>query len=746
MSFRVGGRLFAVNAGLRAVMYTALCAPAIWTAITAVGIAAAAYAPFPVGDQWWNLTPADNLPRLFAQHNEHRLVLARLLFEIDFRLFGGSGVFNLTLVYVFQILHAAVLIGLARMAGLAGTPLVATGGLVVSLLFWGAQIENFTSGFQHQFTGVFALAALAFAALARTVEAEQASTATVGGSGRPGSAGAGWIALSLLAAVGSVASMANGLAALGLLAAASVAMGLRRGRVALIVVTFVLLAAAYLNGYVTPAHHAKPSAVLFGAPDRVIAYVCLYLGGPFGVPLADAVAAAGWGPVDVLRRDFSIAFGAAAALGGVLAALAALRFRGPQRAGRLALASCGVFILATAFVTALGRADFPFEQALSSRYATPALALWAVLAIRAALLFTDQADFTDRAGGDRRRTETRAWAVWAWVAVAAVAGVVLAATQPMFIAQARAMGGNRALGAAAALSGVVDWTALVQVLPYRDFDVKEIDRARAARLGVFDRAWTETYGRALTLPTSTDDKICAGRIDGVMTVDTVGPVARRLSGVLTGGAAEGVVLTDETGVVVGFGMMSGKTWWAYARGDAARGVIAYGVAAGGKTLCRFAPAAPLPLPPVLSPLGATPPGRALTPQKVAVEGLWREGGVNAAVPLPPWPFVAWGSWVAADSDIGRLSLTVSVGAHRRFTLPVVTGPTHADLRVHLIDPVDGRVLARLDEPAEAKLWRLWRFSPPADWRGEAVTVIAEDRGAGWGQWLALGPLFAEDAE
>jgi hypothetical protein len=585
-----------------------------------------------------------------------------------------------------------------------------TGGIIVCLLFWGFQGENFTSGFQHQFTAVFALATAAFAALSAAAGAPDARRRDL------------WtLAAAALAAL-ATASMANGLAAPGLLAALALVLRLPPSRVLALAALFLLLAAAYLTGYVSPSHHARP---LDGLASVTIwlPYVCLYLGGAFGVTLADQLAAFGWAAPGVSQKPLSMAFGALALAGGAMAAWRAWTSPPDVRPPRLALVAAMAFIAATAFLTAVGRANFPAEQAFANRYGTPALAYWAILAVFFVL------------GGRGTAVAGRLTA-----ATTALAALVLAAAQPLFMAHGARLGDSRVQGAAAAMAGVADWSVLPHVLPYEGYDTGEIARARQAGLGIFAQGWTASRGRPLATLGNVSGA-CGGSIDTVASAAGGGEAAWRLAGTLTGTPTEGIVVADEAGRVIGFGLVKDGRWTAYARSDAAHALAGYGVRRDGGGLCALDPATPRPVPPTLLPMPPAPPGAPVA-MAAAIDGQWRNGGINAAVPPPPWSFASFGTGAVSDADRGRLSFTLEPGDARRLLIPIVTGPTPEDQRVRVRDAATGRLLAAIEAPADAKLWRLWRVRLPDDFPGGTVVVEAEDAGAAWGQWLGIGQPFA----
>ncbi len=99
---------------------------------------------------------------LFSQHNEHRILVPRLVFFADDLLFRGRGYLSLAAIFAVQLLHAglfAAVLGRSRPAR-AGRWAIAAA--VLAAMFSLRQDENFSSGFQLQFVAVFAGATLSF--------------------------------------------------------------------------------------------------------------------------------------------------------------------------------------------------------------------------------------------------------------------------------------------------------------------------------------------------------------------------------------------------------------------------------------------------------------------------------------------------------------------------------------------------------------------------------------------------------
>jgi hypothetical protein len=673
-----------------------------WAAAAAVMIAVAIYAPLPVSDQWWAPTAADNGTNLFAQHNEHRLSAPRLVFLADFAFAGGSGLISLTTTFLLQAAHVVLVTALAMRGDHAAGPAgrVIFGGMVAALFFWGQQYENFASGFQVQFVGVFTLATAAFYAAA---------------ADRPR------VALALAAT--AAATMANGLLVAPLLAAMFIASGREDGgaqrmgsavaAAALTVVAFAL----YFNGYVTPSHHARPLTMLLEAPHKVAMYVFAYLGGPFGGLIsADPTT----------RTAAALVFGVVGCGAAPFALRRAWVAEEAARPWRRGLAAAMIFAFGAAALTGLGRANFPLEQAFASRYVTPAVLYWAALA------------------GLLRPACGRRFLWRSAAALAAVAAAGVAATQSFHLGIAEKIGDDRRMGAAAILTGVDDVRTTPHVLPYAAFGLGEMPRVRAARVGVFREAWTGWMGKTLDevgAPPPVD--ACRGAAHVIEAVPDATPRAWRLQGDVAlpdGGKARAVLasLADDGGRIVGLGLADpfGEAWHAYAVDDGRRRLQLIALSADRRSACRLGE--PF-TPPVV--LGETPSSRigpALKTDEPKIEGAWRRDGYNAAAGTPTWSGPVFGSWVASDADVGELTWTATLGGARRFVVPLVVGPSAAGLSASVIDPRDGRRLAQLDQPHGAVKWTTWLVELPDGFDGDAAVLRIRDAGQGWGQWLAVG--------
>jgi hypothetical protein len=307
------------------------------------------YSPVPYWDQWDGslggyLRFAGNWSVLWEQHNEHRLLLPRLIFWTDIRWFGGRNVVdlvaNLVLLAALATTVGRIVSRDVRLTWATGTALA---GAIATIAFSWIQDENLTWGFQNQWFGVYLFAMLAFDALARSRNA----------SGRSGQ-----FLLALLYGALAACWMASGVLVLPVMLAFSLYLGLSKRRVALLGFVTAVVWAAYFRHYVSPPLHGSLPSTVLHHPMGVIEYVLLYLGAPV------------WAATTQLPLTY---------LAGVIVMVATLGGLWVGRARDVrapALLAFAVFVCGCAFITAGGRLLFGIESALAHRYTTSSLFAW----------------------------------------------------------------------------------------------------------------------------------------------------------------------------------------------------------------------------------------------------------------------------------------------------------------------------------------------------------------------------------
>ena len=310
----------------------------------------------PIADGWapWSSLrqvldgQATPVQALVARHNEHRILVTRVLFLLDL-LDGGRDRISTAASLAFQSLQAGIWLALLRRTDVAPTMRWLVGGTLVAMLFTLRQGDNFISGFQAQFTGVFAVnVATALLLLPRTV-----GGAEVGVPSRRRLA---------VAAVGLLAlpfTMTNGLLAGPACAVTGLLLRSRAGRVSALLALSASLLSVVLD-------RALPSdgtrALTFALTPATVLHALIYIGGT----------------VTSGRVPWALAAGTTGILSSLSMVLTVLR-RGIGSRTEAVAVEAVLFVLMSAGATAIGRvgAGFGVEQALSGRYATGSAAFWA---------------------------------------------------------------------------------------------------------------------------------------------------------------------------------------------------------------------------------------------------------------------------------------------------------------------------------------------------------------------------------
>jgi hypothetical protein len=320
------------------------------------------YSPVPYWDMWGGTLQFvqrfddDPIRELFAQHNEHRIVLSRLLFLIDYHLFGGTSAFLVICNYVFAaaiwVVFARCLLSLnVHEPGQDRWVLVAILG---AWLFLWAQKVNFTWAFQSQFFLAQLIPLLAFLSLSRAAFRPQVLSR--------------WFMGALILGGLSPFTMANGLIVFPIMILGAVLMRMSRIQIGILVVCASVAISLYLSDYRAPAAHGSVLETLAAQPVTVLHYTFTYLGNP-GVYIA--------GSSSVVRYASTFAGLCLAAITLVLTIQSVWRrHASPVSFGLLLFI---IFVGAGAFTTAAGRVSFGIESAFSSRYTTPVLMAWAAL-------------------------------------------------------------------------------------------------------------------------------------------------------------------------------------------------------------------------------------------------------------------------------------------------------------------------------------------------------------------------------
>ena len=440
------------------------------------------YSPVPFWDMWdgylgfFTKVMSGDVSAWWAQHNEHRIVLARIFFWLDLVLFSGRGWFLIVVNYVLQAMVCMLYWTIWKES--KNDKQNWMGYFLIAWLFWWIQKNNLEWGFQSQFilAQLLPLAALYFlhrACHGRTVFNK-------------------WFVLAMAFGVLCIGSMANGVLALPIMTVYAVLarMGLRR--IVILCVLSVLTLFAYFYGYVAPVGHGSLWEALRTNPLGLLHYVVVYVGGAFSF---------GDSHVGLWSATIAGVFLIGSSVFFALKALARPR----EETLRLILLAFILYIGGTALGTAGGRLMFGIDQALASRYMTPSLMVWAALLI----LYLPQINSMRLSARNK---------LWVWFAVLLL---LMLPKQLESLGSKKDRSFDRQLAALAVEMGVKDDAQIKHVFPSVPWIMSIAEKPIAENWSVFGlspiKDQHEILRTKLNVGNVTDT--CKGAIDVVSTID-----------------------------------------------------------------------------------------------------------------------------------------------------------------------------------------------------------------------------------
>jgi hypothetical protein len=367
----------------RALVVGAVLVPPLFIlyAIFAYGV------PVPYWDQWELVPLLQKLNNhslgfadLWAQHNEHRIVLPRAVMLFLARLTGWNIYYEFVTSFLIALATFILLWSMLRKT-FEGRPPVWLLVAFSLVAFSPIQYDNWLWGWQIQFFMTNLGAVAAVWSLQKWPDRFKG------------------LAFAIIAVVFSSFSLGSGLF---LWMAIMPVIFLARPRNWSHIILWCIAAAAtlglYLNGYLKPPAHPSPFSFM-QHPREFIKYVFIYIGSPLGFIKPDAALIMGI-LIIIVATAILIAFS---------------RYGTGGMASLLPWIALGLQAILCAIGTGVGRAGFGARQALSSRYSTFAsLLLLAVLVIAASWLAIRR---KEESGGQSFRHRTVATALLAIFAV-----------------------------------------------------------------------------------------------------------------------------------------------------------------------------------------------------------------------------------------------------------------------------------------------------------------------------------------
>jgi len=319
------------------------------------------YSPVPHWDMWdgylgfYVKALSGDWSAWWAQHNEHRIVIARLFFWMDLAWFHGTGLFLIIINYVLVALGCFTFTLAINEKTNSKTQFILF--FMYSWMFYWIQNNNLTWGFQSQFilAQLLPLCAFYFLHKSRTT---------------PNTISIKYFFLATCFGIAAMGTMANGVLALPLMTIYCMILHFGWKKTFFLAILSGALVTLYFSGYHAPSGHGSLINAVQNNFSGLIQYILLYTGGPFYYLV-------GKGNTGMLVAQIAGAF---LIISASIFSYQSLRSP-PKNTLNLALLTFILYIGGTAFGTAGGRLIFGIHQALSSRYMTPSIMAWVALLI-----------------------------------------------------------------------------------------------------------------------------------------------------------------------------------------------------------------------------------------------------------------------------------------------------------------------------------------------------------------------------
>lgn len=332
------------------------------------------FSPIPFWDMWngylefYTHILNGEYKYIFLQHNEHRIVLTKLLFLIDLGVFGGKSYFLLIINLILMLLIVwqffKFIDKLFIDKNLYYRNLIKL--FILILLFSWTQHENITWGFQSQFYLAYLVPFFSFYLMAIFKETNQNK----------------YFYYSCILAALSSYTMANGILTSLLIVIMTFLFRLDKIKIFIAIIICIVNYIIFFNDYQSIDRQGNVLEYLINSPIDFLLYIFTYLGSPFFYLFKHNIQVSEiFGFILVMCMIFII-----------------IKYfkRILLNYFLIAMIIQQIYIFLTALVTASGRFSFGIEQAISSRYTTPVLISWAILFILLFYFFNQQKFFLSK--------------------------------------------------------------------------------------------------------------------------------------------------------------------------------------------------------------------------------------------------------------------------------------------------------------------------------------------------------------
>ncbi|MCG8526458.1 MAG: hypothetical protein MI748_08770 [Opitutales bacterium] len=663
---------------------------------------------------------------LLQDHNEHRVVLTKAAILIDFHLFGGLKIFSQTLIF---LANGLALFLILRFYWKTTEPsrVIFTSSLVAIFLSL-IQLRNFDSVFQLQFFLVNLLTISSFCLFLKYLQIREEQTRQA--------------LVYLLVAIGvaciTAFNMANGLITPFILA--TTLLLLRRfAHFSFAFLAAVFTCIVYFTNY-RVRNHVGASDLDLDLLLQIALYILHFVGNPFHLTLPNNLS--------VITIS---SIGLATAAYFFVATFFCKSNQTPQRIFSLMLITFAILSAATA---AAGRVDQGYLQALTSRYASTGIIFWAGLI---GLLFSERSD-------QRASSYFKVYRLFVGclILVAATARQIL--VLPYCIEQ----GELRNIGLASLQAGFVDPHTIGKGSHlYPEHAIRILKEKKLAMFNPLIRApFEKSYDLSNLGPDLPELNLLCAETYHIEDKGNEGTILY-LSSSNQAFSPQQIIIVNDEGTVTGVGSIirnkkhipdylkpgtQSYVWVVFFQeslldlktqtilSSKSSSLVNEGYSINFDQLIGYRILPELEIGEVVQADGV----------QISTEGSCFENGFfqNLGIQNPETHII--GTWdpILGDKNLGKISFTLNnqntSSEIRPILLPVLFAPEKSQSHIKLVDSTNSSELNLIINDLPSHEWCYLNLSRLAR---APFTVIIEDTGSDWGQWLAAGsPVFLADEE
>jgi len=649
------------------------------------------FSPVPFWDMWngyvgfYQQISLGNTSAWWTPHNEHRIILTRVIFWLNFTLFGGIQPPLIMLNLLLMALAFWAFYGFLKrtVTPTNRTAVFGAGGLILALCFFWSQSENINWGFQSQFYLAQLVPLLALLWYCISIQDNEPT----------------YFLLSTIAGIASVGTMANGIIVLPIMVLYGLVQRQPLWKPVLHAALAGVLAYLYFDRSSTgSSEQAGLVHTFMQQPSDFIQYALRYLGSPsyYGA----------------LETPWGIKLAIAAGAGLIIASAALMLnyLRSPKNhALELALLSFILYIGGTAIGTAGGRIDQGLGQAFSHRYTTPAIMAWCALIILLCGLL-------------KKPVTNKVFSGLTLVAL-----LLLLPFQMSALSDNTSEKFNRMVAALALNMHVNDVSQLKYLYPSPDYIVGVSQWAIDHKVSIFNEKpiintghlIEQTYQKSAAM-------VCKNKADNISATGVDAEYVR-VSGSTTADSSSSkekrLIFTDESNKIVGAAIAQHTDFTGYIKRYALGKPI---LLAAEDSACAIR----IELPKLYYSLLPFAPAKAgeIAVTGVQADAIWAEGSDSWHSTIDG--LKVYGSWKSSDADRGTITLDLNKG----------------DSILYRSGPVNTRQIIKVDGTGATSLpvtleWTTLKFDAP-DLPARFKVSISDD-GDGWGEWSAVAVKAAQ---